>query len=155
MCLNTTVSGVTVRQVCWNPALPAMFSVTFGDGSLAMYTLKVPYLFTCRVVPRGPCRASQGTFGPGWSRSHLSYLIGPLSLQWFALSSLSVSCTLSGKHFWPHFSSQKVFCSSFQFLTLKKFHLISSLPWSLKFERVRRIFLVALWPSAAFSNQQE
>ncbi len=41
VCLNTTVSGVCVRQLCWNPALADMFSVTFADGSLAMYTLKV------------------------------------------------------------------------------------------------------------------
>jgi hypothetical protein len=52
-----------------------------------------------------------GSSGPGWSRSHLSSLIEPLSLQRVASGALSVSYTLSGTHnFWSHFSSQQVFC---------------------------------------------
>ena len=41
VCLNTTVSGVVVNALAWNPTIHNMFVVNFMDGSLAMYTLKV------------------------------------------------------------------------------------------------------------------
>ena len=41
VCLNTTVSGVVVNALAWNPTINNMFVVNFMDGSLAMYTLKV------------------------------------------------------------------------------------------------------------------
>jgi hypothetical protein len=43
------------------------------------------YLLTCGLVLHGPGRASQGTSGPEWSRSHLCSLTGTLSLLQFSV----------------------------------------------------------------------
>jgi hypothetical protein len=75
-----------------HPPLPHGLSTFLLGG----WDILLTYLFTCGVVPHGPGRASQGTSGPGWSRSHLSSLKGPFSLQRVASGALSVSCTLSG-----------------------------------------------------------
>ncbi len=53
--------------------------------------------FTCVVVPNGPGRASKGTSSPGWSRSHLSFLVRPLSQLRAASGTLSISCMWSEK----------------------------------------------------------
>jgi hypothetical protein len=47
--------------------------------------------FTCVVDPHGPGRDSQGTSSPGWSRSHLSFLVSPLSQLRVASGTLSIS----------------------------------------------------------------
>ncbi len=57
------------------------------------------YLFTCGVVPHGPGRASQGTSVPGWSRSHLSSLTGPFSLQRVASGASGDFYNSKGKNF--------------------------------------------------------
>ncbi len=53
-------------------------------------------IYLC-VVTHGPGGASQGTSGPGWSRSYLSSLAGPLLLLQIASGESLVFCIQSGK----------------------------------------------------------
>ena len=49
--LNTTVSGVSITGLHWNPALQDMFTVTFADGSLALYTVSQSGATDCLTLP--------------------------------------------------------------------------------------------------------
>ena len=50
VCLNTTVSGMVVSALVWNPAINNMFVVSFKDGSLAMYTIKVCVTYSSKKI---------------------------------------------------------------------------------------------------------
>ena len=49
--LNTVAAGVAMTGVHWNPALANMFTVTWANGSLALYTVSPAGQTDCLTLP--------------------------------------------------------------------------------------------------------